>query len=216
MKKTCIAVLSTILILLTACSGKAPADSSQDMSAIYGDWVAYDTISDIGEAVDCVIVARVQSQGDVVSVRYNLDDFANFSALVESDSYTASLMKLSIRTPYTIEVQETLSTDVNITAGDTLTLHQIGGTIGSVTLTDNSVTPLKVGSTYVFFLNQRTTDEGTYYDMITPVQGYAEIVDTPSIASLTEDTALTFTVSEGNHLFDNIASLDEIRVALGK
>ena len=200
--------------LVSCGSAPEPVDEhvSENAYSAYADWVMFDTLSSINDSADCTIVAKVLSKGSPLSVGYSASEFANFSGLVETNPALASKMNLSIRTPYAIEVKEVISSDVALSVGDTIDLYQIGGTFGGITLTDSSTTPLDVGAEYVLILDKHViSDSVTYYSMITPIQGYAEIVETNTNAS---NKTITYKTHEENHLFDSISSIADIYDAI--
>lgn len=214
--------LATVLLSfsLVACNNTPIPDVHNDATAeqsVSADWIMYDTLASINNSADCTIVAKVLSKNSCLSVGYDASDFSNFSSLLETNSAVAAKMKLSIRTPYTIKIEEVISSDVNLSAGDTIELYQLGGSFGGVTHNDSATVPLDVGSEYVLILKQRITSDGTtYYSMITPIQGYAEILteSTATNSRAVDAETSPYLTHELNHLFDAITSTSDIYSAL--
>lgn len=208
----------TLTLSLLACgSNTAEVKQSSDSGfSVAADWIMYDSLSEIDESADCIVVAEVLSKNSPISVGYTADDFSNFSSLVETDSLLASKMKMSIRTPFSIKIEEVISSDISIFAGDVVDLYQIGGTYCGVTLADSSTVPLEVGSVYVLILKQRiTSDSTTYFSMITPIQGYAQIIENDTASrNISNEQTVAFQTHESNHLFDTITSVNDIYDAL--
>ncbi len=209
-----------LLFSLVACNNTSIHDVNDRVSdecTVSADWIMYDTLASINNSADCTIIAKVLSKNDSLSVGYDASDFSGFSSLIERDSALASKMKLSIRTPYTIKVEEVVSSNVSLSVGDTIDLYQIGGSVGGVTLNDSATVPLDVNSEYVLILKQRITSDGTrYYSMITPIQGYAKILDTSTMMNNKATTGKNnhYLTHELNHLFDSITSTADIYAAL--
>ena len=217
MKTLCLFLMAVLVSFSLASCGSTPEPVDEHVPenaySVSADWVMFDTLSGINDSADCMIVAKVLSKGSPLSVGYSASEFANFSGLVETNPALASKMNLSIRTPYTIEVKEVISSDVALSVGDTIDLYQIGGTLGGITLNDSSTVPLDVGAEYVLILDKHViSDSVTYYCMITPIQGYAEIVETNTNA---RNKTITYKTHEENHLFDSISSIADIYDAIG-
>lgn len=205
-------LLLTVALVLSLISCSAPSETSippkDNVSSVAADWIMFDTLSSINDSADCTIIAKVLTKENAISVGYDESDFANFANYIESDSLLASKMQLSIRTPHTIVVEEVISSKLDISEGDVLDLYQIGGTLYDVTLTDSTTVPLEIGTKYVLILKQRVTSDSTsYYSMITPIQGYAEIVENDTNARRND---ITYQTHEQNHLFDSISSVADI------
>lgn len=221
MKKLCLFLtVALVSFALISCNStieplSEPVDEhiAENEYSVSADWIMYDNLSNINNSADCTIVAKVLSKGSPLSIGYTTSEFDNFSSLIETTPVLASKMKLSIRTPYVIEVKEVISSDVTLSVGDTIDMYQIGGTFGGITLNDSATVPLDVGTEYVLILKQRvTSDSVTYYSMITPIQGYAEIVETNTNA---RSKTVTYQTHEHNHLFDSISSIADIYDAIG-
>ena len=216
MKTLCLFLIAALVSFSLVSCGSTPGPVDEHVSenaySVSADWVMFDTLSGINDSADCMIVAKVLSKGSPLSVGYSASEFQNFSSLIETNPALASKMSLSIRTPYAIEVKEVISSDVALSVGDTIDLYQIGGTFGGITLTDRSTTPLDVGAEYVLILDKHViSDSVTYYCMITPIQGYAEIVEASTDA---RNKTITYKTHEENHLFDSISSIADIYDAI--
>lgn len=221
MKTLCLflvaAIVSFSLLSCSSPTNQVDTQISGNEYSVSADWIMYDTLSDINESADCIVVAKVLSRNSSISVGYDSSAFDNFPDLIESDPVSASKMKLSIRTPFTIEIEEVISSDVEISTGDIVDLYQLGGTYSGVTLTEGATTPVEVGSEYVLILKQQVmSDSTTYFSMITPIQGYAEIVEnnTSLMNIFSSEHSTTYRTHENNHLFDEISSIEDIYDAL--
>lgn len=216
MKTLCLFLIVTLVSFSLVSCGSTPEPVDEHVSekaySVSADCVMYDTLSGINDSADCMIVAKVLSKGSPLAIGYSASELADFSDLIETNPALASKMSLSIHTPYAIEVKEVISSDVALSVGDTIDLYQIGGTLGGITLNDSSTVPLDVGAEYVLILDKHAlSDSVTYYCMITPIQGYAEIVETNTDA---RNKTTTYKTHEENHLFDSIYSVADIYDAI--
>ncbi len=223
MKKTLNKLFAVLFsaLLLVSCSQTEQLQSDTDASVdtdsmFYIDTAYYDSVSELNSVTDCVIVAKIISKGDCLSIGHTAEEFEAYDTTVQNDTTAASLLKMSIRTPYTVEVESVLSSECDLAVGDTVTLHQIGGTYHGVTLSAADVIPLDTDGTYVLFLNAFDYENETYYAMSSLVQGYAQLSDNTVEGDVmaASNTSVSLITHPNNHLFDNITSLSDLQQAL--
>jgi len=216
----CIICAATV-IAMTGCSYKK-ADEHKDEDIQYevdyhADRHIFESFAEINEEADCMIIGEIIDKHDSISLNYTEEEFMKYFDGTVHDSKQVGLVTMSIRTPYDVRVKTVLSSDVGITEGETISLYQVGGTYCGIRLTDPDSEELEIGAEYVFILKKREKSFGTYYTMITPVQGYAQIKsasDGEANAASSESAGVEFITHEANYLFDDISSVEDLKQAI--
>jgi hypothetical protein len=214
-KMATISLVMALLLLLVSCVERVSIndkdilteeiDVRNDCFDVHADWEIYRDFDTMLEKSDCVILGKIMSQDSALSVGYQRDDFINYENILDDNSREATYMQLSIRTPYTVEVKEIYYTNGEKTIGEHIELYQIGGTYEGITLTDSEAKPFSVGAEYILFLKKEYFGDIIFYQMVNPIQGYAQVIYNTDLSNV------TFLTNEINPLFNDVSSLDYLR-----
>ena len=174
------------------------------------DWKIFSSFKEIDASSDCIIVGTVLEKGECISSGDNLEDFKNFEELRKKSPQESAFLHLSIRTPYTIRVDEIISAkdNIDIAVNDSIILTQRFGQIYNVKLNGNEEDP-KIGGKFVFILAQNAFDDKVYYHTLNDSQCIAEIPN-----ANTSNKKNFITADSTFSLFKDITSVEQIKQAL--